>query len=82
MVITLNNDDDSDIANDFLRFTNDGFLDTEDTSAQVYFKLCTPDANSSASRAIWVAPTGRATMSIDDGDGVHDDVLGADLVCP
>ena len=81
-VITLNNADDSDIDDDFLRFTIDGFLDNEDTSAEVYFKVCAPDADAADSRAIWIAPTGRATMSVSDDDGVHDDVLGADLVCP
>jgi type IV fimbrial biogenesis protein FimT len=81
-VITLNNDDDTDITNDFLRFTTDGFLDIEDISSQVYFKLCAFDADSSKSRAIWIAPTGRSTMSVADADDIHDDVLGADLVCP
>lgn len=81
IVITLNNDDDTDITNDFLSFTTDGFLDTEDNSSQVFFKLCTEDADTSASRAVWIEPTGRSAVSIDDGDGVHDDVLGYDLVC-
>lgn len=82
-VLTLNNDDGTDITDDFLRFTTDGFLDIEDISSQVYFKLCALDANSSNSRAVWIAPTGRATMSVPDlVDGVHNDVLGADLICP
>lgn len=81
-VITLNNADDSDITDDFLSFTTDGFLDNDATSAEVYFKLCAADLEASEWRAIWIAPTGRPTMSIADADGVHDDVLGADLECP
>lgn len=78
--ITLKTRLNGDFTGDFLRFDEDGFLESSSNGA--YFKLCGPDNALADARAIWLSNTGRPAMSVDDGDGVHDDLAGADLTCP
>jgi type IV fimbrial biogenesis protein FimT len=79
-VITLKTRANGDFIGDFLQFDEDGFLNNTTTGA--YFKLCDPDNIATKARAIWLANTGRPAFSITDADGVHDNLAGADLVCP
>ena len=78
--IKLLNSSNSTIAGEKVQFNDDGFL--ENSSGGAYFKFCDPDNIADNSRALWIANTGRASMSIDDGDGVHDDLGGNNLSCP
>lgn len=79
-VITLADGSGADITDEFIQFDDDGFLENSTNGA--YFKFCDPDNIVANARAVWISNTGRASMSIDDGDGVHNDLLGNDLVCP
>jgi prepilin-type N-terminal cleavage/methylation domain-containing protein len=80
VAIELLNSSNNTITDEFVQFDNDGFLNNSTGGA--YFKFCDPDNTAANSRAIWVTNSGRASQSIDDGDGVHDDLAGADLACP
>ena len=63
----------------FLRFNADGSLDNP--SLSMTFTFCGQDAVAANARAIWVSRIGRPALSLDDSDGVHNDVAGADLSC-
>lgn len=80
VAIELLNSSNNTITDEFVQFDNDGFLNNSTGGA--YFKFCDSDNTAANSRAIWVTNSGRASQSIDDGDGVHDDLAGADLACP
>lgn len=78
--IELLNSSNATLSNEFVRFNDDGFLDN--SSGGAYFKFCDPDNIAANSRAIWISNTGRASQSVVDDDGVHDDLAGNNLVCP
>lgn len=66
------------VTGDFLRFTSDGSLaDNDDT----YFRFCEIDGLLANARALLILRTGRTAASRDDGDGVHNNLSGADLSC-
>ena len=70
----------NDITDEFLRFDFDGFLENSTNAAQ--FKFCGTDNIAANARAIWIANTGRASLSVNDADGVHNALDGNDLSCP
>lgn len=78
--IELLNSSNSTLSNEFVQFDEDGFLNNSTGGA--YFKFCDPANVAANTRAVWVTNTGRASQSIDDGDGVHNDLAGANMVCP
>jgi len=65
---------------DFLQFNEDGFLENSTTGA--YYKFCDPDNVQANTRAVHVSNTGRPASSMDDGDGIHNDLEGVNLTCP
>lgn len=80
VAIELLNSSNGTISNEVVQFDDDGFL--ANSTGGAYFKFCDPDNTAANARALWIANTGRASQSIDDGDGVHDDLGGNDLACP
>ncbi|MDT8399010.1 MAG: GspH/FimT family pseudopilin [Pseudomonadales bacterium] len=70
----------ANISGDYLRFSPEGFLQDPDNGA--YFKFCDAANAPGNARAIWVGNAGRAALSVDDADGIHNDMAGVDLVCP
>ncbi len=80
VAIELLNSSNNTLTNEFVQFNDDGFLNNSTGGA--YFKFCDSDNVAANTRAIWVTNTGRASQSIDDGDGVHDDLAGNNMVCP
>lgn len=66
------------VTGDFLRYTPDGFLaDNDDT----YFRFCEIGGVVASARALLILRTGRVAASRDDGDGIHNDLSGANLSC-
>lgn len=80
VAIELLNSSNATLTNEFVQFDDDGFLNNSTGGA--YFKFCDPDNIAANTRAIWISNTGRASQSIDDGDGLHDDLAGNNLACP
>ena len=80
VAIELLNSSNSTLSNEFVQFNDDGFLNN--SSGGAYFKFCDPDNVAANTRAIWVTNTGRASQSIDDGDGLHNDLAGNNMACP
>lgn len=80
VAIELLNSSNSTLSNEFVQFDNDGFLNNSTGGA--YFKFCDPDNVAANTRAVWVTNTGRASQSIDDGDGLHNDLAGNNMACP
>lgn len=64
----------------FLSYDREGFLGNSSNGAT--YKFCSADNQAADARAVWVANTGRASRSLDDADGVHNDIGGANLSCP
>ncbi|MAM69622.1 MAG: hypothetical protein CMP91_00570 [Gammaproteobacteria bacterium] len=80
VTIELMNSSNGTISNEMVQFDDDGFL--ANSIGGAYFKFCGSDNIAANARALWIANTGRASQSIVDADGVHDDLGGDDLVCP
>tara|TARA_R100001143_G_scaffold63457_2_gene70622 strand:+ start:899 stop:1513 length:615 start_codon:yes stop_codon:yes gene_type:complete len=80
VTIELMNSSNATISNEMVQFDDDGFL--ANSIGGAYFKFCGSDNIAANARALWIANTGRASQSIVDADGVHDDLGGNDLVCP
>jgi len=80
VAIELLNRSNNTITNEVVQFDDDGFLNNSIGGA--YFKFCDSANVAANTRAIWVSNTGRSSQSIDDGDGLHDDLAGNNLVCP
>ncbi|MES2606992.1 MAG: GspH/FimT family pseudopilin [Pseudomonadota bacterium] len=78
--ITLKNRTNGNFTGDFLQFNRDGFLNNSSTGA--YFKFCDHDDVVAKTRAVWLSNTGRPAISTSETDGVHDDLVGANLACP
>ena len=68
------------VTDEVVQFDDDGFL--ANSSGGAYFKFCDTDNIAANARAIWIANTGRASQSIVDGDGIHNDMSGNNLTCP
>lgn len=78
--ITLLSRTNSNFSGDFLQFNRDGFLNNSTTGA--YFRFCDHDNIVTKARAVWLSNTGRPAISTSEIDGVHDDLVGANLTCP
>jgi hypothetical protein len=74
------NSSNNTLSNEFVQFDDDGFLNNSTGGA--YFKFCDADNVAANTRAVWVTNTGRASQSIDDGDGLHNDLAGNNMACP
>ncbi|MES2626681.1 MAG: GspH/FimT family pseudopilin [Pseudomonadota bacterium] len=79
-IITLKTFLNNNFPLDFLQFDRDGFLKNSSTGA--YLKFCDVSNDTANARAVLVSNTGRTIMSTSDVDGVHNNLAGANLVCP
>ncbi len=70
----------ANVTGDYFRFDAEGFLIYPVGGG--YMKICHADNTLSFARAIWVAKTGRGSYSLDDVDGIHNNMSGGNLVCP
>jgi len=78
--VTVKTSANAAVTGEYLRFDGNGFL--THPSGGAYFKFCTDDGAAANARAVWVANTGRASLSVDDGDGIHNTPAGGNLSCP
>ncbi|MEY4642232.1 MAG: hypothetical protein RLZZ227_2226 [Pseudomonadota bacterium] len=78
--MTLKTRANGNFTGDYLRFDEEGFLNNSTTGA--YFKVCQTENVAADARALWLSNTGRPAMSTTGANTVHNDLAGADLVCP